>query len=377
VTLANVTAVILPHAANMRAEIRVRGTVEQALELARRLEAFRRLLEDYRARDQIAAEERRTEILVGHLLGPAPGRGHDEEPSTRLLHSQTRLDFRLLAAHEEWVEEWLAEGIVDRPTLLLNIKRRLARRAASGGDGNSAVEAETARYRLLEGDCFGFDAALSREPADFIITDPPYKADAHGIGLCERLAQHAPRWLRPDGCVLLMIGQMYLPEIVRLMAPHLHYRWTLAYLTPGGGAVKIWPHHVFSFWKPVIWFTNGAGPYREGWRGDATNGEVEWVADLAKSDGSETKRHHEWGQSETGMADLMRRFVKPGALVLDPFMGAGTTGVVALRMGCRFVGVDLQRENVRIAAERLAQECEGGVAAGEGGADRVEGPGAQ
>jgi site-specific DNA-methyltransferase (adenine-specific) len=40
-------------------------------------------------------------------------------------------------------------------------------------------------------------------------------------------------------------------------------------------------------------------------------------------------------------------------VVLDPFMGSGTAGLVALYHGRRFVGIDLQPDYVRMAAERL------------------------
>jgi DNA modification methylase len=44
---------------------------------------------------------------------------------------------------------------------------------------------------------------------------------------------------------------------------------------------------------------------------------------------------------------------EPGALVLDPFMGSGTTGVVALKLGRRFLGVDLSRSAVHVTLRRL------------------------
>ena len=40
-------------------------------------------------------------------------------------------------------------------------------------------------------------------------------------------------------------------------------------------------------------------------------------------------------------------------LVLDPFIGSGTTGVVALKMNRRFVGIELNPEYLQIAEERL------------------------
>lgn len=41
------------------------------------------------------------------------------------------------------------------------------------------------------------------------------------------------------------------------------------------------------------------------------------------------------------------------ATVLDPFTGAGTTGLVALRLGRNFVGVELSRSYAEMAAERI------------------------
>ena len=46
----------------------------------------------------------------------------------------------------------------------------------------------------------------------------------------------------------------------------------------------------------------------------------------------------------------------PGDLVLDPFIGSGTTGLVALQMERRFVGVELNPEYLKIAEERLNGE---------------------
>lgn len=43
----------------------------------------------------------------------------------------------------------------------------------------------------------------------------------------------------------------------------------------------------------------------------------------------------------------------PGDLVLDPFCGSGTVGVVALRHGRRFVGIDLQPNYLPLAHERI------------------------
>ena len=46
---------------------------------------------------------------------------------------------------------------------------------------------------------------------------------------------------------------------------------------------------------------------------------------------------------------------EPG-IVLDPFMGSGTTGLVARKLGRNFIGLEIKREYVKMAEKRLAQE---------------------
>lgn len=45
----------------------------------------------------------------------------------------------------------------------------------------------------------------------------------------------------------------------------------------------------------------------------------------------------------------------PGGVVLDPFFGSGTTGQVAQQLGRHFIGIDLNRANEPLQAERLRQ----------------------
>src|ERR1035437_5216599 len=48
-------------------------------------------------------------------------------------------------------------------------------------------------------------------------------------------------------------------------------------------------------------------------------------------------------------------------VVLDPFMGAGTTGMVAARHGRNFVGIELNPEYAKIAEARIAADMLGGL----------------
>lgn len=45
----------------------------------------------------------------------------------------------------------------------------------------------------------------------------------------------------------------------------------------------------------------------------------------------------------------------PGDVVLDPFMGTGTSGIVALKHGRKFIGVDVSDEHVQIAQQRIEE----------------------
>ena len=55
---------------------------------------------------------------------------------------------------------------------------------------------------------------------------------------------------------------------------------------------------------------------------------------------------------------LVRLVTPPGGLVLDPFMGSGSTGMAALDEGFRFVGLDRERHYAEIAQARIAHRHE-------------------
>jgi len=50
---------------------------------------------------------------------------------------------------------------------------------------------------------------------------------------------------------------------------------------------------------------------------------------------------------------LILQFTREGDVVLDPFCGSGTTLVAAQRLGRRWIGFDIKREYVEIAANRI------------------------
>jgi site-specific DNA-methyltransferase (adenine-specific) len=53
------------------------------------------------------------------------------------------------------------------------------------------------------------------------------------------------------------------------------------------------------------------------------------------------------------MADYIGNSSRIGDVVLDPFMGSGTTGVAAVGLGRKFVGIELDKRYFEIACERI------------------------
>lgn len=55
---------------------------------------------------------------------------------------------------------------------------------------------------------------------------------------------------------------------------------------------------------------------------------------------------------------VIRCSTDPGALVLDPFCGSGTTGVAAVALGRRFIGIDAEPEYVELSRARIRARLE-------------------
>lgn len=72
-------------------------------------------------------------------------------------------------------------------------------------------------------------------------------------------------------------------------------------------------------------------------------------------------------------ATFPQRLVEPcilagsreGDVILDPFMGSGTVGVVARRIGRKFVGVELKSDYIKLALERISPDVGGKEFLGE------------
>lgn len=217
VTLVQVRTDVVPMVQAARDRIRESGDLGAARELSRRLEAFRRYLTDREGRKMVAAEARRTEILIGELLGPGES---TQGQRTDLSHASDKSDipkddrhrFRLLAAHAVVAEEAIKAGVVSRKALLERIQ----------------FQPSGAPVPLADGLCTTLTA------------DPPWRygntatrANAHGhYDGTLSIAQLCGEELLPDGTNL--VKDVVLPKAA---SPGHLYLWTTAGHLPEAFAV--------------------------------------------------------------------------------------------------------------------------------------------
>jgi DNA modification methylase len=76
--------------------------------------------------------------------------------------------------------------------------------------------------------------------------------------------------------------------------------------------------------------------------------EPEWEAPKAR------KNNHPTCKPTDLMRWLVRLVTRPGGVVLDPFMGSGSTGKACALEGMHFIGIDLEPEYVEIARARIS-----------------------
>ena len=67
---------------------------------------------------------------------------------------------------------------------------------------------------------------------------------------------------------------------------------------------------------------------------------------------------------------LLRRFTKPGEIVLDPFAGSGTAAIEAARLGRRYIGIELSPETAE-QARRSAARHPAAIVAGDSAAPQT------
>jgi site-specific DNA-methyltransferase (adenine-specific) len=172
------------------------------------------------------------------------------------------------------------------------------------------------------------------EPVDLVLTDPPY-----GINKAE-WDNAFPRWfvLEAFKCsqsVCIMPGLWALPECIDAMGGR--YKWVIAGFNKNGmahGAIG------YNNWIPAVC----GGIVKNGGQ-DAFSFTI----------GREKQFKHPSQKPLPFMNFLVNRLTDIGQIILDPFMGSGTTLVAAKQYGRKCIGIEIEEKYAEIAAKRLAQ----------------------
>lgn len=96
--------------------------------------------------------------------------------------------------------------------------------------------------------------------------------------------------------------------------------------------------------------------------GDFSDGELAWtsqkraVRDFSKSPFAGLSGGHDRVHPTQKPIDLMKwciNFLPNAQTILDPFLGSGTTGVAAVQMGRKFIGIEREPKYFDIACKRI------------------------
>ena len=217
-------------------------------------------------------------------------------------------------------------------------------------------------FELSTRDAVDWLRDLSAESVDLVITDPAYESlEKHrAVGTTTRLKHSKASsndWFNifPNA----RFGELF-AEVYRVLKPDTHF-----YLLCDAETMFVAKPEAekagFKFWKPLGWDKRTIGMgyhYRARYelilffeKGKRR------LSDLGVADIIEVPRIRGGYPAEkpVEIAEvLIRQSSEPGGVVADPFMGSGSVGIAATKLGRRFLGNDLNPEAVQIASRRLS-----------------------
>lgn len=194
---------------------------------------------------------------------------------------------------------------------------------------------------IYYGDCRDVLPSLAGESVDFVLTDPPYPAE---FSWCwEVVASEGFRLLCDRRNLMTLFGHYQLPEVMRAFSVTPFRYWWICGMRQHARS-KMFGKHVNVYWKPALWFVKGKR------RCDLTDFPSDMV--LGTKPG---KLEHKWEQGQGWFDHYVERLSLPGEVVLDPFMGTGTTLAACHWQRRRAIGIEIEERYCEIAAKRLAQ----------------------
>ncbi len=212
-----------------------------------------------------------------------------------------------------------------------------------------------ARWALVHGDCHEVLPTLPGKSVDHVVTDPPYTAHVHGH-MMSATTSLGIRTKKVTCDFDSIDSYTFVPGLL-----YVARRWVMAFcaLEQLGSYKDACPKQ----WvRSGIYRKQRATPQFSGDRpGNSCEGIAIFHPQGRKSwNGGGTHAFwHPTAKPVELMAELIGLFTDPGDIILDPFAGSGTTGVAALRLGRRFIGIERDEKYAALARERLCAEEHG------------------
>lgn len=213
--------------------------------------------------------------------------------------------------------------------------------------------------RMLLGDCLEILPTLGK--VDAVVTDPPY-----GIGLTKKTSDYRDSKHFDNG-ESLRASKVYDDEPIRIrkligevvpLALSIAERglffsgpamlWAYpepaslgSVFTMAGAGRTAWG---FQCSHPVLFY--GKDPYLQDGKGGRPNS--------LKDDQPNTEKiDHPCPKPLSWMKWALMRATRPDETILDPFMGSGTTGVACVKLGRKFIGIEIDEGYFDIACQRI------------------------
>ncbi len=212
---------------------------------------------------------------------------------------------------------------------------------------------------VIQGDCLDKMKEIKDNSVDCIITDPPYSTPtvtAFGrkkvlnladLSIQERffreIKNEIERILKPNGRVFIFCDDKYYPILFAVF-----YDWQNKNMVIWDKG-KIGMGNPFRKQHELIFYVN-----RESFNYNRTENITHYPTILKCS--SEKNKVHGAQKPLKLIEDLIVGFTNEGDLVLDMFLGSGTTGVACKNLNRNFIGIELNPEYCDMAKERILNE---------------------
>jgi adenine-specific DNA-methyltransferase len=210
--------------------------------------------------------------------------------------------------------------------------------------------------RIIAGDCVRVMLEMPAESVDLVVTDPPYLARYQSRD-GRRVANDDPstgsewlsasfeqiyRVLKPDRFCVSFYGWHQADRFLRA--------WRRAGFRPVGHLVWVKDYHsnerFLRYSHEAAYLLAKGDPPKPA---IALRDVLEW-----QYTGDEL---HPTQKPLMAMLPLIMAYSALGDIVLDPFVGSGTTAVAAQALGRRFIGIELEPVYAQVATERVMREA--------------------